>query len=241
MRILLSGVLYKIGRGLCSARVSGELVISIFLFILCSSMAASAVGDDRCSSLLARDPKIVALIVSERKKLARDSGNFIHELDLEKIKGVTYEVLSYLGEGVEGTVYLARRTVGRGHEFVTIKYFSDARAARLHARLMQILSDNSLRSVKLFNSRFSKSDPVIVQEYIEGMNLEKVLSTKNPLGLSRNMIAEIKKKRRQIFERFERIRSRPGDADDPASELSWRDYNLLYEFSTGDLVIIDGR
>lgn len=217
-----------------------KFVALVFLFSINAPLVANASADNRCSQFITQDPRIVALIIKDRKKIGRDSGKYVSEPDPVKIKGVMYEILSFLGEGVQGEVYLARRTGNAVSGFVTIKYFSDVPDARLHAKLMRILGDNDVRSVKVFESRFSRDEPVIVQEYVEGMTLDRVLSRENPLDLSRNAMADIKRKRRTLFQLFDRIRSQSREGDF-ASELSWRDYNVIYEFSTGDLVIIDGR
>lgn len=214
------------------------IILTGFLFL---SVAA---GANRCPELLtsslrftkSEDPKISEFVQSLRER-HKDSKFYVKEPFREQINSNSYEVLAFLGKGVEGVVYLARNS---DNQLVTLKYFNNLDEARTHVTSMKFLKENGVRSLKIFDTRFDIFPPAVVQEYVEGVELYNLNSQAKKIGIPLEVHQDLIDKASEIRSKFSKLRD-GAQFGSPGFDLEYYPFNVLYDFSSGELVVIDGR
>jgi len=132
-----------------------------------------------------------------------------------------YTVLTQLGEGAEGTVYLVRDA--RGNKYVLKVFHKRIRQEDVDANI-RAMSNQIIPTVKV--EKIMNDHRAMVLEYVEGISVNELTLFPEKFGLTRNEANKIKEE----FVRFKK--SYQGNNTPP-------DYNVVYKFKTGRFVLID--
>lgn len=185
--------------------------------------------DPTCNFYLTEDKKIQKFLEDSRKNNQHRGADFRGNKSFEIVAGKKYLIGPFLGSGGEGAVFLAQNPEGK---LVTLKYFKLHKLARLHKENLNLLSKMGIRTLKIYATDYEHPKAIFVQEYIEGVSLLS-LEQSNPYPLSQEQKSQIEKKVAALHKKLEGL--------DKDAGITIFKANVFYEFSTGELVVIDAR
>ncbi len=138
-----------------------------------------------------------------------------------KVNEGEYTVVAYLGDGYEGTVYLADGPLGRK----VVKQFKGTTNILAHVNALNRLAEAGVRTPRVWE--VDERNQRVLLDYVEGLAVAKVRSRGPQFGLT---AAEMARFEARLAEFKRRV------------EPHWPRYveqNVLLDFNSGEFVVID--
>jgi len=195
------------------------LLVGVNFFCVSSSVLAS----DKCirdlSSFLGVNQELAGYIKSDDPKVQ----SFI-------IK--EYRTTAILGHGVYGVVFQVIDS--KGKPFVLKQFEFDDEIA-MDIKLMKLLKRKEYPIINVHSVDIDEM--VAIFDYIEGVDLEILKESYKELGITRKKYLSLD---REYLEMVKSYMQNHRDTE-LAREVSFRDFNVLYDFEADRIVIIDPR
>lgn len=137
-----------------------------------------------------------------------------------KTEGGDYKVLSFLGDGFEGSVYAAAGPLGKK----TVKIFKGTTDMRSQLKELESMADEGVPTPKIWS--VDETNQVAVLDYVEGLAVNKLLSPTNQTltATERNQIQT----RLDAFKRLV-LPHWP----------KFKEQNIVMDFNTGEFYVVD--